>query len=239
MRTRERQGKTARRTRPHRLVASYTPDHWRIAAGRTVTRVDVEEYRAAAPWEVERIAALARALLLAPGRGSGRLDPKAVRWMVAKSGRIACLIDFLMAVEELADAMTTPLCVSFTPSGEVRWQFAPAAPRPLVGEQPRRPGGRRAPRSRSPARRVGAVVVLVPTLSDQHEGPLHQLPTRSRTSSASMPSPAQTSSAASRVHPPLNTDSRRSNARSPSVSKPDAGDLPGTGRMEPLRKRLY
>jgi hypothetical protein len=155
--TRDRQGKLARRTRPLTLVASYRPDCWPIASGQNVTCVDAEGYRDAAPWEVDHIAALARAMILAPEAGRGRLYPEDVRWVLAKPGRVTCLIDFLAAVEELADTRTVPLRVNFASSGEVRWQFAPAVRRPMVSPKPRRQGGWRAPRRRSRALRVGTV----------------------------------------------------------------------------------
>jgi len=51
------------------------------------------------------------------------VQPGEVRWLLSKPERIACLIDFLTASEDPVRAMTTPLRVTFTSLGEVRWRF--------------------------------------------------------------------------------------------------------------------
>jgi hypothetical protein len=79
----------------------------------------------AAPEELERIASLGRVLILSrDGRGVC-LRPGEQSWLLAKPRRIACLIDFLAASEDLVRVLTTPLRVTFTPMGEVRWRFVP------------------------------------------------------------------------------------------------------------------
>jgi hypothetical protein len=94
--------------------------------------VDTMACQDAAPQEVDRIASLGRALILSrdSGGGSGatvaRLQPGELPWLLAKPRRIACLIDFLAASEDLVRVLTTPLRVTFTPMGDVRWRFVPA-----------------------------------------------------------------------------------------------------------------
>jgi hypothetical protein len=79
----------------------------------------------AAPGELERIASLGRTLILSrDGRGVC-LHPGEQSWLLAKPRRIACLIDFLAASEDLVRVLTTPLRITFTPMGEVRWRFVP------------------------------------------------------------------------------------------------------------------
>jgi hypothetical protein len=88
--------------------------------------VDTTACRDAAPKEVERIASLGRALILSRGGCERCLHPGELSWLLAKPRRIACLIDFLAASEDLVRVLTTPLRVTFTPMGEVRWRFVPA-----------------------------------------------------------------------------------------------------------------
>jgi hypothetical protein len=100
---------------------------WLIRWDRGQTAwVDTSACRAAAPKEVERIASLGRALILSREGHEACLRPGEVSWLLAKPRRIACLIDFLAASEDLVRVLTTPLRVTFTPIGEVRWRFLPA-----------------------------------------------------------------------------------------------------------------
>jgi hypothetical protein len=106
---------------------------WLVLWGREVGAwVDVTGYREAALQEGTRIASLARALLLAPRPCERRLCPSDVSWLIAQPCRVACLIDFLMSVEDLARVMATPLRILFTPMGQVRWYVA-------VDPEPTRP----------------------------------------------------------------------------------------------------
>jgi hypothetical protein len=100
---------------------------WLIARdGYRVVWVDVGAYRQNAPAQVARIASLARALILTRGAGEPPLSPRDVSWLLAKPQRIACLVDFLMAVEDLAPVPSIPLRVTLTQRGEVQWSFVPA-----------------------------------------------------------------------------------------------------------------
>jgi hypothetical protein len=100
---------------------------WLISGERKGTAwVEAATCCQGAPHELERIASLGRALILAGEGGRGCLRPSEVRWLLAKPERVACLIDFLTASEDPVRAMTTPLRVTFTSLGEVRWRFVPA-----------------------------------------------------------------------------------------------------------------
>jgi hypothetical protein len=115
------------------MARSVAGGGWLIRSERgQAAWVDTAACRDAAPQEVERIASLGRTLILSQdgsgGRGAtvARLHPGELPWLLAKPRRIACLIDFLAASEDLVRVLTTPLRVTFTPMGEVRWRFVPA-----------------------------------------------------------------------------------------------------------------
>jgi hypothetical protein len=107
---------------------------WLIRIGGGAAEwVDAAAYRLALPEETARIAALGRELILHPSRGAGTLPPAEIDWLLAVPRRVACLVDFLAAPEDLAWVLTTPLSVSFVATGEVRWRFG--GPGPFAGER--------------------------------------------------------------------------------------------------------
>jgi hypothetical protein len=92
--------------------------------------VDAAACRIAFPEEAARIAAVGRHLILHAEGGVGLLPAEEVDWLLAAPRRIACLIDFLAAPEDLARVLSTPLLVTFRATGEVRWRFGAAGPGP-------------------------------------------------------------------------------------------------------------
>jgi hypothetical protein len=94
--------------------------------------VDTAACRAAAPEEVARIAALGRGLILSPRGHAGALPPEEIRWLLAAPRRLACLIDFLAASEDLSRVLSTPLCLVLSAAGDVSWRFA--SPRRAASE---------------------------------------------------------------------------------------------------------
>lgn len=102
---------------------------WLIrASGGGVEWVDTAACRAAHPEEAARIAAHGRDLILKGRDGAGRLPAEEIGWLLAAPRRVACLVDFLAASEELSRVLSTPLWVSLATTGEVRWRFGVAFP---------------------------------------------------------------------------------------------------------------
>lgn len=94
--------------------------------------VDTAACRTHHPDEAARIAGHGRDLILNGRDGAGRLPPEEIGWLLAAPRRVACLVDFLAASEELSRVLSTPLLVTFATTGEVRWRFG--APGPGAGE---------------------------------------------------------------------------------------------------------
>jgi hypothetical protein len=111
----------------------------------------------ALPEEAARIAAFGRDLILHAQSGAGLLPKREVGWLLAVPRRIACLVDFLAASEDLGRVLSTPLLVTFRETGEVRWRFGAHDARP---SQPvAAPGAYRWPMATAAENRVSIVCV--------------------------------------------------------------------------------